>query len=123
MSPLTAAETPKESPTAPSEPVSFAVSVALIIQALFFGDGGVLALGANCFNMALALPFVGFAVYKLLSRNITLTNPRRAVAAGMGSYVGLNVAAFCAAIEFGILRAFLTRPTVVFSRVKVVNAV
>jgi cobalt/nickel transport system permease protein len=79
-----------------------AVSVALIIQALFFGDGGVLALGANCFNMALALPFVGYAVYKLLSRNMTLTNPRRAVAAGIGSYVGLNVSAFCAAVEFGI---------------------
>ncbi|MEY2524577.1 MAG: cobalt/nickel transport system permease protein [Ilumatobacteraceae bacterium] len=79
-----------------------AVSVALVIQALFFGDGGVLALGANCFNMALALPFVGYAVYKLLSRNMTLTNPRRAVAAGIGSYVGLNVAALCAAIEFGI---------------------
>ena len=29
------------------------VSVALVIQALFFGDGGVLALGANAFNMAL----------------------------------------------------------------------
>ena len=28
------------------------VSVALIIQALFFGDGGVLAIFANCFNMA-----------------------------------------------------------------------
>ena len=79
-----------------------AVSVALIIQALFFGDGGVLAIGANCFNMALALPFSGYAVYRLLSRNITLTNPRRAVAAGIGSYVGLNVAAFCAAVEFGI---------------------
>src|SRR6476469_5271957 len=26
------------------------VSVALIIQALFFGDGGVLAIFANCFN-------------------------------------------------------------------------
>ena len=27
------------------------VSMALIIQALFFGDGGVLAIFANCFNM------------------------------------------------------------------------
>jgi cobalt/nickel transport system permease protein len=78
------------------------VSVALIIQALFFGDGGVLAIGANCFNMALVLPFVGYAVYRLLSRNMTLTNPRRALAAGIASYVGLNVAAMCAAIEFGI---------------------
>jgi cobalt/nickel transport system permease protein len=78
------------------------VSVALIIQALFFGDGGVLAIGANCFNMALVLPFVGYAVYRMLTRNISLTNPRRAFAAGIGSYVGLNVAAMCAAIEFGI---------------------
>ena len=36
-----------------------AVSIALLIQALFFGDGGVLALGANCFNMAIVMPFVG----------------------------------------------------------------
>ena len=33
------------------------VSVALLIQALFFGDGGILAFGANSFNMAFALPF------------------------------------------------------------------
>ena len=78
------------------------VSVALIIQALFFGDGGVLAIGANCFNMALVLPFVGYVVYRALTRNITLTNPRRALAGGIGAYVGLNVAAMCAAIEFGI---------------------
>ena len=36
-----------------------AVSVALAIQALFFGDGGVLAFGANCFNMAVVMPLVG----------------------------------------------------------------
>src|SRR3954462_11636771 len=28
-----------------------AVSTSLIIQALFFGDGGILAIFANCFNM------------------------------------------------------------------------
>jgi cobalt/nickel transport system permease protein len=78
------------------------VSVALVIQALFFGDGGVLAIGVNCFNMALVLPFVGYGVYRALSRNISLVNPRRALAAGIGAYVGLNVAAMCAAIEFGI---------------------
>ena len=33
-----------------------AVSIALMIQALFFGDGGVLAYGANCFNMAVVMP-------------------------------------------------------------------
>jgi cobalt/nickel transport system permease protein len=78
------------------------VSVALVIQALFFGDGGVLALGANCFNMALVLPFVGYGVYRAMTRNVTLTSRRRAVAAGLGAYVGLNVAAMCTAVEFGI---------------------
>src|SRR5262249_10850005 len=33
-----------------------AVSIALLIQALFFGDGGVLAFGANAFNMAFVMP-------------------------------------------------------------------
>ena len=74
------------------------VSVALLIQALFFGDGGILAFGANSFNIAFALPFTGYFVYhgvkKLISSDI--------IAAGIGSYVGINVAAFCAAVEFGI---------------------
>jgi cobalt/nickel transport system permease protein len=78
------------------------VSVALIIQALFFGDGGVLAIGVNCFNMALVLPFAGYGVYRACTRTVSLTNRRRAIAAGVGAYVGLNVAAMCAAIEFGI---------------------
>ena len=30
-----------------------AISIALAIQALFFGDGGITTLGANCFNMAI----------------------------------------------------------------------
>src|SRR6185295_14545170 len=39
------------------------VSTALIIQALFFGDGGILALFANCFNMGVVLPIVGYYTY------------------------------------------------------------
>ena len=79
-----------------------AVSTALGIQALFFGDGGVLAFGANCFNMALVMPMVGYGVYLLVARRSSLTSPRRPLAAGIGAYVGLNVAALCAAIELGI---------------------
>ncbi|HEY7280792.1 MAG TPA: cobalt transporter CbiM [Actinomycetota bacterium] len=79
-----------------------AVSIALAIQALFFGDGGVLAFGANTFNMAFVLPMVGYAVYRFMSRNSSLTSARRALAAGVGGYVGLNVAALCAATEFGL---------------------
>jgi cobalt/nickel transport system permease protein len=79
-----------------------AVSIALAIQALFFGDGGVLAFGANCFNMAFVMPMAGYAVYRLAAGRVPLTSPRRAMAAGIGGYVGLNAAACCAAIEFGV---------------------
>ncbi len=79
-----------------------AVSVALLIQCLFFGDGGVLAFGFNVVNMAVVMPFVGYAVYKTLARRLSLTSPRRALAAGLGGYVGINAAALAAAIEFGL---------------------
>ncbi|MGA3050495.1 MAG: cobalt transporter CbiM [Chitinispirillaceae bacterium] len=79
-----------------------AVSVALVIQALLFGDGGITAIGANCFNMAFVLPMVGYIVYRLISRNSAITSVRRIVAAGIAGYVGLVVASLCAGIEFGI---------------------
>ena len=83
-----------------------AVSIALLLQALLFGDGGVLAFGANCFNMAFVLPYLGWAVYRLIIR--FAGGPEKAkgihhfAGAAIGSYIGLNVAALCAAIEFGI---------------------
>lgn len=79
-----------------------AITVALVIQALFFGDGGILALGANCFNMAFVLPVSGYLTYRLLSRGASKMSPRRWLAAGAGAYVGLNLAALLTAVEFGL---------------------
>jgi len=81
---------------------TIAISIALAVQALFFGDGGVLAFGANCFNMAFVMPFVGYGVYYVLTRNMSLTTPKRAFSAGIGGYIGLNAAALCASIELGL---------------------
>ena len=44
-----------------------AVSVALALQAFLFGDGGLTAFGANCFNMAFVMPFTGYYIYRALS--------------------------------------------------------
>lgn len=79
-----------------------AVSVALIIQALFFGDGGILAIGANVFNMAIAMPFVAFYLYRWISGSAPITSTRRVVAAGLAGYVSINIAALLTAIELGI---------------------
>ena len=78
-----------------------AISMALVIQALFFGDGGVTAIGANCFNIAVVGSLVAWAVYRLISRGASLSAPRRAVAAGAGGYIAMNAAAFVTALEFG----------------------
>ncbi len=86
-----------------------AVSVAVAIQALFFGDGGVLAFGANCFNMAVVMPFAGVAVHRLLGGRRDPTSRRSAVAAGVGGYVGITAAALCAAIELGVQPDLFTR--------------
>jgi len=79
-----------------------ALSIALTIQAVFFGDGGITALGANCFNMAIAGSLVAYAVYRLVAWRAALGSARRVVAAGLAGYAAINVAALCAAIEFGI---------------------
>ena len=84
------------------EVASIAISIALVIQAFFFGDGGILAIGANAFNMAVVLPYVSFAIYRAVAGRLPVEAPRRAVGAFLGGWVGLTVGAFFAGVEFGI---------------------
>jgi cobalt/nickel transport system permease protein len=79
-----------------------AITVALVVQALLFGDGGITAIGANCFNMSFVLPFVGYYTYRLMSAGSRIESNRRVIAAGMGAYLGINIAALCAGVEFGL---------------------
>ncbi len=79
-----------------------AVSAALLIQALFFGDGGILAYGLNCLNMAVVMPFVGYAVYRALAGSSRPGSRRNVLSAAAGGYIGINAAALLAALEFGI---------------------
>lgn len=79
-----------------------AITVALVVQALLFGDGGITAIGANCFNMAFILPFAGYYIYKLVSIKSAKNSLRRALASAIGAYAGLNAAAFFTGLEFGI---------------------
>jgi cobalt/nickel transport system permease protein len=78
------------------------VSVALIIQALFFGDGGILAIFLNCLTMGIVLPFVGYATYRLVAARAPLLSPRRAWAGGIGGYVGITAAALLVGVLLGL---------------------
>lgn len=79
-----------------------AVTVTLVVQALLFGDGGITALGANCFNMAFASVFLGYYVYRLVSFQAPVDSHRRVIAAGIAGYIGINVAAFLTGAELGL---------------------
>ncbi len=78
------------------------VTIALAIQALLFGDGGIWTFTANCFNMALVLPFISYGVYRLLSGKSELQAKRRWVGAAVGAYLGINAAALSAGVELGL---------------------
>ena len=93
------------------EVATIAVSIALIIQAFFFGDGGILAIGANCFNMAVIIPYIASAVYHTLSNDSSLTSRRRLIGAGIGGWMGVTIGALFAGIEFGIQPLLEKSPT------------
>jgi cobalt/nickel transport system permease protein len=79
-----------------------AISVALLIQAVFFGDGGITALGANCFNIAIVGSLVAYASYRVLAGKSAITSRRRMLAAGIAGYLAINASALVTAVEFGV---------------------
>lgn len=78
------------------------ISIALAIQALFFGDGGISTLGANCFNMAIVGSLVAYGAYRLIAARAALASRRRVIAAAVAGYLAVNASALFTAIEFGI---------------------
>lgn len=79
-----------------------AITVALVLQALMFGDGGITAIAANCFNMAAVMPFVAYYVYRLISGKTDITSSTRVIAAAVAGYLSLTIAAAFTGFEFGI---------------------
>jgi cobalt/nickel transport system permease protein len=85
-----------------------AVSVALIIQALIFGDGGITAIGANCFNMAVFMPLVAYFIFKALANR----GKKAGIlfAAFISGYLSLVATAILTATEFGIQPLIASTP-------------
>lgn len=84
------------------------ISMALILQALFFGDGGVLAIFINCLNMGIALPFAGYFTYRLIAARSPLLSARRVWAAGIGAFLGITLAGLLVGIELGLQPVLFT---------------
>jgi cobalt/nickel transport system permease protein len=75
------------------------IASVLVVQALFFADGGLLALGCNMFNMGF-IP--AFLVYPLIYRQIVGCNPsqrRLTVAIMISAIAGLQLGPFGVVLE------------------------
>jgi cobalt/nickel transport system permease protein len=79
-----------------------AVSVAIVIQALLFGDGGITAIGANCFTMAVVGGLTAYGLYRLVAAGSDIKSKRRIIAGAVAAYLSLNISALVTAILLGI---------------------
>ena len=77
------------------------IAVVLIVQAFVFMDGGVVALGANIFNMAIVGVYVSYLIYWLIGR---ISKKRIAffISIAVASWLSVVIASFFAALELGI---------------------
>lgn len=78
-----------------------AITIALSIQALLFGDGGILTLVVNCFNMAFIMPFTAFYLFKFIKK-LFRTQKGEYIGAFLGGYISINIAALLTGVEFGV---------------------
>jgi cobalt/nickel transport system permease protein len=68
-----------------------AMTVTLAIQAFVMRDGGITALGANCFTMAFLMPVSAYITYKIISGRSGATSLQRLIAAAIAGFVSLVI--------------------------------
>jgi len=77
------------------------MTCVLIGQCLIFQDGGLLALGANIFNMGIVASFTSYYVFKLVSKLFN-NNTGRLIGTFLGAWVSVLAASIFCAIELAV---------------------
>ncbi len=77
------------------------ITVVLIVQAFIFMDGGITALGANVFNMAIIGVYGSYLIYWLILK-ISKSKTVFYIAVVLASWLSVVVASFFAALQLGI---------------------
>ena len=79
--------------------------LVLVVQSLF-GDGGILALGANTFNMGIIAGIFGFYIVMFIVKILNKTSIRKelklTIGTAIGAYISIILAAFICGIELSI---------------------
>lgn len=75
------------------------IASVLTVQAFFFADGGLLALGCNIFNLGFYPSFVAYPFLYRVIANGRYVSPRAVAAAIAAAVVGLQLGAFSVVLE------------------------
>ncbi|MEO8027292.1 MAG: energy-coupling factor ABC transporter permease [Bryobacteraceae bacterium] len=80
-------------------PAAIVMTAILALQALVFQDGGILSLGANVFNMAIAGVLAGYFPYRMLAGSSGASRGSRNLALFLGGFLSVLVSACLALIQ------------------------
>ncbi len=78
------------------------MSSVLIAQSLIFQDGGLLALGANIFNMGIVASFSGYYIYRFATSLLGDGKRGKLVGGFAGSWVSVFLPSIAVAIELAV---------------------
>jgi cobalt/nickel transport system permease protein len=84
----------------------FILTLVLILQGIFFGDGGITSMGANIINMGVIGGFFGFYSY----RSISSLFHNRFCAAFIAGWISLFIPAIVCAVELAVAGTFPLAP-------------
>lgn len=78
------------------------LSVVLLVQGIFFADGGLSALGLNIVNLGFIGAVGGYAIYRLLLRALPKNQKGVIVSAGIAAGVAVPLAAIGFVVQYAI---------------------
>ena len=78
------------------------ITAVLLVQALMFGDGGVLALGANIFNMGVIGVLLGYVIYKFVANKLQNYKRGILVASFVAAWASVVLASVGASVELAL---------------------
>lgn len=78
------------------------ITVVLVVQGVFFADGGLSALGLSVINMGLIGSILGYLIYRVLLRLTTRANNGVALSAGIAGFLSVPLAALGFVVQFAI---------------------
>ncbi len=75
------------------------MTCVVLVQALLFQDGGLLALGFNIFNMGILNPFIGYALYHAIQKQFPAG---KIIGVGIAAWAGTQAAALGCALQLSL---------------------